>query len=183
MKIVALTGFKGSGKTVVAKYLELRYGFYRVNFKHALIKELEQKFPDLLNYFLHLYGCLDYKELFDTKPDGVRALMVNYGTEVCRAQDENYWVIPWKLAVADAMMAGHKNIVVDDMRFLSEEAAVDGWQGTKIRVMCDEINGGGYHQSELQQTSIVPHYTVSAPKGKIDFLHTLVDRVMFEVLQ
>lgn len=46
--IIALKGFKQVGKSTAASYLEEKYGFFRVNFKDALVAEIKQNFPDLL---------------------------------------------------------------------------------------------------------------------------------------
>ena len=83
--LIGLIGFKQSGKTTAAEYLESK-GFERVNFKDCLIDELKQNFPDLLNEIkanMELRGLpMSIDKLFLTKPPLVRTLMQNYGTEV-----------------------------------------------------------------------------------------------------
>lgn len=176
--IIALAGFKGSGKSTAAKYLEDNYGFVRVNFKGGLIKELEQNFPDLLSYFLHLYGATDTDQLFDEKPEGVRALMMNYGTEVRRGDDEDYWVLQWKLAVADEMMKGNKNIVVDDLRFLSELRVVEAWRGKTVRINRDDVKQTGNHSSETELLFTETDFTISTIPGDLDHLNDSLDKIM-----
>ena len=117
MQIIALTGKKQSGKSTLAKHLETK-GYVRVNFKDALVEELKQNFPDLLE-ILSLHYDMDIDTLFNRKPMFVRKLMQNYGTNVRRKDNETYWVARW---VEEAIK--HDRVVVDDVRFLNEAKAV-----------------------------------------------------------
>ena len=148
--IVGLVGFKRSGKSTVAKYLESKYGFYRHNFKDALIEEIKQNFPDLLEEIIEdeIYHAdmnetgeknnIDIDWLFANKPPLIRALMQNYGTEVRRNEDINYWVNKWEIALRDMSQKGilPEDIVTDDVRFLNEAKVVNIWDGIIIRVIC-----------------------------------------------
>ena len=122
MKLIGLVGFKQSGKSTAAKYLEEKYGFVRHNMKDALIAEIKQNFPDLLEGIAKAHPDITggmfldeaIQTLFEIKPPLMRALMVNYGTEVRRRQDKNYWVKAWL-----ATPVFQNNIVTDDVRFIN----------------------------------------------------------------
>lgn len=187
--IIGLVGFKRTGKSTVAKYLEEKYGFVRLNMKDALIDEIKQNFPDLLEAIqaayptggvprLGIQWMPTVDTLFEEKPPLMRALMVNYGTEVRRREDPDYWVLQWKLKAADLMLAGHRNIVVDDIRFLNEMQAITGWQGKTIRIVRDDITTGGNHESETQLIGVETDYTINSKQGDLEGLYKAVDDIM-----
>lgn len=180
--IIGLTGFKRVGKTTVSKYLEDKYGYIRVNFKDGLIAEIKQNFPDLLNEIIDICGAVgaDYtlEELFVEKPSLMRALMVNYGTEVRRREDPDYWVLQWKMKVADMMLQGHRNIVTDDLRFLNELQAVKAWNGTTIRIVRDDIPTGGMHPSETELIGVETDHVIHSKQGDLEGLYRAVDGIL-----
>ena len=101
--IIGFTGYKQSGKSTAAKYLEEKYNFTRINFKDALVQEIKDNFPDLLEEICLIYEEFSFpkegdgvdfgiENMFQTKPPLMRALLQNYGTEVRRKDDQHYWV-------------------------------------------------------------------------------------------
>jgi len=102
--IIGITGLRRSGKTTVSKYLQENHGFVSHNFKAALIKEMKEKFPDTLDALCRdLEGANNTVDgLFEEKPRAMRALMQNFGTDVRRAEDPNYWVDEWSKTLPDS---------------------------------------------------------------------------------
>jgi len=178
MRLIAFTGFKQSGKTTASRHLQDKYGYQLHNFKTGLIKELKEKFPDLLGYYQHLYGVTEVDDLFVTKEAPIRALLQNYGTEVRRAEDEDYWVLQWKLGLVEHMMADRRAIVVDDCRFISEARAIKAWGGTIIRIVRTDITSGGEHVSETEQLEIQADYTIEVGKGEYEKLYVELDNIL-----
>lgn len=184
MAIIGLCGFKRTGKSTVAQYLEDKYGYVRANFKDGLIAEIKQNFPDLLKAIynaeqeLYSYPAETIDQLFINKSPLVRALMVNYGTEVRRREDPDYWVLQWKMKVADMMLRGHRNIVVDDMRFLNEMQAIQGWGGKTIRIVRDDITTGGDHASETELIGVETDHVIHSKQGDLEGLYKAVDDIM-----
>lgn len=191
MKILGFVAMKGSGKTTACKYLESKYGAVRVSFKDALIAELKEKFPELLNEILAIYSghCLSDGEtkeyffktvddLFLWKPPLMRTLLQNYGTNVARAQDPDHWVLQWKLGVVEKLMQDYKLIVVDDVRFLNEAAAIKDWLGTLIRITRTDMVNTDTHQSEQEQKDIVCDYEIVCHGGDEDKLYAELDGIM-----
>ena len=151
--IIGFTGTIGSGKTTSADYLIMKYGFRKVNFKDALIREVLRNFPELLKEILSYYHFKDNAELLSAypRPPLVRALLQNYGTNVRRNDKDNYWIDCWI-----AEIQPNENIVVDDVRFLNEADAVLRLNGGVYRV-----NGKtpaslqSNHLSETEQVKII----------------------------
>lgn len=183
--IIAFIGFQRVGKSTAAKYLEEKYGFVRHNMKDALVEEIKQNFPDLLIAIaLQHYGYSSVEDLlrfepnyinqlFETKPPLMRALLQNYGTEVRRGDDPDYWVKQWaKNSYA------HEKLVVDDVRFINEGAKVKERGGTLIRLIREDITTGGTHASETEQLSIEADYTIECKEGDHEHLYAELDRIL-----
>lgn len=183
-QIIGLVGFKQSGKSTAAQYLQDKYGFVRHNMKDHLIAEIKQNFPDLLQEIGCIYWDVNRMELaeeypmwidklFQEKPSLMRALMVNYGTEVRRRQDKNYWVKAWL-----ATPVFQNNIVTDDVRFLNEAQAIKRNGGILVRIIRTDITTGGDHESETQQLQIEADYTIEVGPGEQEKLYAELDAIL-----
>jgi hypothetical protein len=171
--IIGLCGFKGSGKSVVAKYLEENHGFKRVNFKDCLIAEMRYNLPDTLKA-LSQWHSLTIDELFDIKPLVMRELMQNYGTDIRRKDKDSYWVDRWLERVKE--VGG--NIVTDDVRFFNELSAITEQDGVLIRVKRDDITTGGTHVSETEQQKFVEDFTIEATVGDHNGVYKQVESIL-----
>lgn len=182
--IIGLIGFKRVGKSTAAKYLNEKYGFIRHNMKDGLIAEMKERLPDTLRELGVIYN-MTTDELFDEKPPAMRALMVNYGTEVRRKDDPDYWVKEYIDEVEYLATLGEYNIVTDDVRFLNEAATVKEVKsgGILIRLTRSDILTGGDHASETEQLEIVADYTIYAEPGGEDAVYKELDRIMADVLK
>ena len=169
--LIGLVGFKQVGKSTAAKYLEDKYGFTRHNFKDALVQELKDNFPNLIEE-LEIHYNLSTPQLFIQKPPLMRALMQNYGTDVRRKDSPNYWTQQWV-----------KNLdigktVVDDVRFLNEAEAVKLGGGIIIRLTRSDIETGGTHLSETEQLEIVADHTIECDPGDHEALYRALDDII-----
>jgi len=178
MAIIGITGFKHVGKSTAAKYLESK-GFTRHNFKDAMVQEIKDNFPDLLTQIVIAgrdlgFKSMNWNELFEEKPPLMRALMVNYGTEVRRNDDPDYWVSEWISKTINI----DSNFVADDVRFLNEAEAVKHLDGIIIRLERDGVTTGGEHASETEQLQIVPDYTIKTKDGDVEDLHRQLDDII-----
>jgi hypothetical protein len=179
--IIAFVGFKQVGKTTASQYLIEKYGFVKHSFKDALVAEIKEKFPDLLESILKTYEAtglegVDYKtvdNLFIYKPPLMRALMQNYGTEVRRGDDPDYWVKEWA-----KNSYGHSEIVCDDVRFLNEADKVKQRGGIIIRLTRPDLPTGGDHKSETEQLQIEADYTIECEAGDYDHLYRELDKIV-----
>lgn len=174
--IIGLIGFKQVGKSTAAKFLEEKYGFVRHNMKDALVAEIKQNFPDLLEELAFIYD-MTVDELFEMKPLAMRALLQNYGTEVRRGDDDNYWVLKW---MAWLNTGKHENnmFVTDDVRFINEGKAVKNMGGILIRLTRPDITTGGTHPSETEQLEIEADYTIECQPGDHEHLYRELDAII-----
>ena len=113
-------------------------------------------------------------DLFSIKPPVMRALMQEYGTEVRRGDDTNYWVEKWKIAIGD----GTKNIVTDDVRFYNELAALGDVGGVLVRVVRPDITTGGTHQSETEQEAFIEDFGIEGVPGMPDAIEKQIDSII-----
>ncbi len=194
--IIGLIGFKQVGKSTAAKYLEEKYGFVRHNMKDALIAEIKQNFPDLLEEIQRQYIDWEFEgmedgeiltvgSLFKYKPPLMRALLQNYGTEVRRGDNDNYWTGQWwdtvmhypKGEVRQGLQPKY-SVVTDDVRFLNEAKVVKDADGILIRLTRPDITTGGSHASETEQLEIEADYTIEAVPGDHEHLKRKLDEIM-----
>jgi hypothetical protein len=181
MKLIAFTGFKQSGKTTASRHLQDKYGYQLHNFKTGLIKEIKEKFPDLLeaivsaeNVAFHNDDRTSIEELFIKKPPLIRALMQNYGTEVRRGDNPHYWSDKWLKTYPVAS----ERVVCDDLRFITELEAIKMKGGTIIRIVRTDITSGGDHVSETEQLEIQADYTIEVGKGEHEKLYIALDKII-----
>jgi len=171
MAIIGLVGFKQVGKSTAAKYLEDKYGFTRHNFKDAMVQEIKDNFPNLIEE-LEIHYNLSTPQLFIQKPPLMRALMVNYGTDVRRKDDPDYWTRQWVKNLVT------QKTVADDVRFLNEAAAVKIEGGIIIRLTRSDIPTGGDHASETEQLEIVADHTIECDPGDHESLYRALDDII-----
>jgi len=171
MAIIGLVGFKQVGKSTAAKYLEDKYGFTRHNFKDAMVQEIKDNFPNLIEE-LEIHYNLSTPQLFIQKPPLMRALMVNYGTDVRRKDDPDYWTRQWVKNLVT------QKTVADDVRFLNEAAAVKLEGGIIIRLTRSDIPTGGDHASETEQLEIVADHTIECDPGDHESLYRALDDII-----
>lgn len=183
--ILAFTGKKRHGKSTACEYIQEKYpNAVRVNFKDAMVREIMEKFPNMLRELCALMEKIDYdgmnpwtpERLFRDKPPVFRTFMQHYGTEVCRHYHDEYWVPKW---MKEALK--HEIVVVDDVRFANEAQAVKDLKGTVIRVVRDGYaDDGDGHASEKEMDGIEADYTIVA--GNPEELYTKLDMVLSEVM-
>ncbi len=177
--IIGLTGIAGSGKSEVAAHLESEHGFARLNMKDALIRDMKERFKETLDAISTYYGG-DVDSLFHRKPKIMRALMQNYGTDVRRDDDPEYWVKLWK-SEADKLTQSGEHIVVDDVRFFNEADAIKMDGGVIVRVVMDGLLRATNHISELETDKIEEDFTIVSTKGDVHKLKRLMDSVISEI--
>ena len=178
--LIGFTGKIGSGKSTAAKYLAEKYGYTRLNFKDALIKEVEERFPELLREMAELYNLGGQRFLTTSqylklvpRPLLLRRLLQNYGTDVRRKDDSNYWADKWELLY---MEIKNKLVVVDDVRFLNEADKIRGYHGTIIRINGVTQTNNATHSSEDEMSKIQVNGIITNHQS-IDDLHFQLDKL------
>lgn len=185
MKLIGFVGKAQSGKTTSADYLVKTKKAVKLNFKDALVRELKTNFPQLLHSIGDQYG-LTQEELFDKKPPSMRYLMQEYGTEVRRGDDKDYWTKQYlkQLHLFTGLERGHDGegepvelVVTDDVRFQNEAEVIRDAGGILIRIERSDIIDTGSHESEVEQDSIVVDRVIRVNKGEIEELYTALDDI------
>lgn len=171
MTIIALIGMKQSGKSTASKYLQEKYGFKPHNFKDALIEEIKTYFPDFIKAECELYNCTP-EELFEKKPGHIRQLMQNFGTELRRKQNPDYWVNKWWQNAEY-----ESKIVVDDCRFHNEANVIKVRNGIIIKIIRTGQENKDLHQSEQEFNQIIPDYTIEVATGEQIKLYEQLDKI------
>lgn len=170
-KVIAFTGKKGHGKSTASaeavKHLtELGYKTVRINFKDALTRTMRACLPNTLSLIGQVYN-LDVDGLFEHKPEIMRSLMQEVGTEIYRGLDDNWWVNQYLETVAK--LEEGTIVITDDVRFVNEAQIVEQFGGMIVRINRldyeDSSNTG--HVSEIEMDKIEPHARIS-DKNKED---------------
>jgi hypothetical protein len=176
--IIGFTGKAQSGKSTACQMVQGDLpDVIRVNFKDGLVNEMKKNFPNTLKGLGALMGEVNatqdfsLERLFDTKPTTMRAFMQEYGTEVRRGDDQDYWIKIWK----ETVLANQEfHIVCDDVRFLNEAKALKEMGGVLVRIKRDDITDTGNHQSEMEMDQIEVDYTFNAVKDGHEQLHAQI---------
>lgn len=151
MRVVALTGRAGSGKSTAAAYLEERHGFVRTRFAgplKAMLRTLYEAAQVLTRDEIERRIEGDLKEVPDPLLRGKtpRQAMQFLGTEWGRDLiGTDFWTELWKSRLANGI-----NYVVEDCRFPNEAEAVRSVGGVIIEIECPWAGSatGAAHASE-----------------------------------
>lgn len=178
MLVIGFIGYKNSGKTtacnIVRRHIE---AVIQHNFKDGLVEEMKKNLPDTLKILSNLEGMMRFldsnkysvEQLFKDKPPLMRALMQNYGTEVRRGDNPNYWVDRW----IERLPEGNVELILtDDVRFKNEAMAVKSQGGILIRLIRPDMVNTDKHQSEVEQDSIVADYEIVSRWGEESVLES-----------
>ncbi len=178
----------GSGKTTACDYILAKYpNFVKINFKEAMVAEMKERLPDVLSLFLEHWQLQPENravtktidDLFIEKPPLIRALMQNYGTEVRRGDDPDYWTKKWTLLASKKIEQG-MSVLTDDVRFLNEALAVSSLGGVVVKL----VSAGpaspvqSTHRSETEMDSIVQDFTIVSARGDFENFYDQIDNLL-----
>ena len=170
IKLIALTGAAGSGKSTVAKHLSnKRIPFVRTKFSGTLKKMLMQ-IPNVTVDMIEGELKEEPQELFGGKTP--REVMQTLGTEWGR--DSVYskiWLDSWERSINDLTY-----IVVEDLRYLNEAELVKNRGGEIWRIKRPDYQCNG-HISETEMKGIEPDLTISN-SGSLGELHAMIDNIL-----
>ena len=139
--IIGICGFQGSGKDTIADYLQNIYGFKRDSFAATLKDAVAAVFGwdrELLEG--RTTESRAWREQVDTwwadrlnMPDLTpRLVLQRWGTEVAR---KSWHDDTWIASLENKLSRAHNDIVITDVRFPNEIAAVRNAGGIVIRVV------------------------------------------------
>tara|TARA_R100000306_G_scaffold62078_1_gene66923 strand:- start:1138 stop:1713 length:576 start_codon:yes stop_codon:yes gene_type:complete len=170
IKLIALTGAAGSGKSTVAKHLSnQQIPFARTKFSGTLKKMLMQ-IPNVTIDMTEGELKEEPQELFGGKTP--REVMQTLGTEWGR--DSVYskiWLDSWERSICDLTY-----IVVEDLRYLNEAELVKRRGGQIWRIKRPDYKCNG-HISETEMEGIDPDLTIRN-NGSVEELHAMIDSIL-----
>ncbi len=139
MRVIGLTGKKRHGKTLFCGYLGLKLPEYRtINFKDSLLE---------MAYSIGWNG---------EKDDRGRKLLQRLDTDVCReCIDQDYWVTRWFERVS---FVSSEYVLVDDVRFNNEAAAIKALNGMIIKVVTPGLDDLGDFDNHISEAGILDSY-------------------------
>ena len=183
--LIGLSGHMRSGKSEVASYLQRTHQFVPINFADALKREVARTLPTtLLAYVRTVYGHLDpeaatakAQDLLYVNRDAVtRCLLQEWGTQLRRADDPQYWVRKWQTAFLDS---GAQHIVAADVRFPNEARCVSACGGQLWLVRRPGAGGNG-HESEDFCDTFTGWNAVLDNTGTLEELYVQAERAFTE---
>lgn len=168
MKLIALKGAAGSGKSTAAQYLETRHQFVRSRFAGTL--------KDMLRVLglteAHIEGELKEVPCDFLGGKTPRHAMQTLGTEWGRDLiSQTLWLDSWKASVS-----GYQRVVVEDCRFENEAELVRSLGGLVVHIKGRGGVAGTTHKSE--QLTIADTDVVVNNSGHISDLHWQLDNVL-----
>jgi hypothetical protein len=163
--VIGLSGHMGAGKDTIADYLVRTRGFTVVRISDALREEVLATLPRTLRAVARVeFPTPDDDEAFvrymvyTLKPPIIRCLLQEWGTDLRRAERENYWVQKWH-----ERCVGLDRVVVPDVRFPDELRAVRS-VGGHVAYVYRPGHRGDTHASERAfdgepPSSFTQHFT------------------------
>lgn len=149
--ILGIAGHIGAGKDTIAARLVMRHGFVRIGFADALKHEVARILRRTVLAYAAERGFLDSdadpeaaitRLLWHDRTPVTRALLQEWGTELRRREDPDYWLLRWR----DAAFP-YPRAVVPDVRFANEARFLRACGGRLVNVVRPGY-GGDTHVSE-----------------------------------
>lgn len=172
--VIAIMGRAGSGKTTIAKHLELNHGYVRASFAEIL-KDMLQKLGLSRE---EIYGLLKEEPCSLLLGHTPRHAMQTLGTEWGRDLiHQDLWANAWKVRAARLLALGHK-VVCDDCRYENETKFIRMFHESqiwKVQRLERDLPNLPTHSSEKDFESVQPdrvflnYATIEDLKGHIDY--------------
>lgn len=188
MILVGLIGLIGAGKTTVAQRLVTQWGFARISYSDALKDEVARTLPWTLRAYLKVsdpsirerapfateeeWAAWIYRLLWVRRDEVARSLLQEWGTELRRREDPEYWVRQWTARARHV-----QKVVADDVRFPNEAEQIRALGGTLVRVTRPALDSRSTHLSEtaLRDWTVVEAHLVN--DGTLEDLEVETDRL------
>ena len=171
--IIGLIGRSGVGKTTAADILTRQYGCAQVPFAGSL------------KSFIAQLGLFSWRELTTHKTPDSKWFMQQFGTELVRKIDPDFWVRKWSDKVMSlGRLMGVNRIVVDDVRMPNEHQAIKLLKGQFIRIERPDFSStiaDPTHATEVNSDGLQADYVVLNDRDLTTFenrIHGAMDWVM-----
>lgn len=185
--LIGISGKLRHGKDEIARRLIERWGFSRLSFADGLREEVMERMPRTVGALhdlqdVHLNTC-DHGDrqhciremLYVTKPPGFRELLQEYGSDVRRRDDPEWWTKRWVQRAVEI----RGSLVAPDVRFPNEAEAVATLGGVTWRVVRPGLPDVD-HESERAMDGWRWNDAVILNDGTLEDLWAKVDALMVE---
>lgn len=187
--ILALSGHTGVGKDVIARYLIAKHAFIRVGFSDALKHEVATKLRRTLEAHIQQtfsWGLIEqlgmdrlvHRVVWERRTPVTRALLQEFGSEVRRADERDYWVRRTAEKVND--LPPSANVVLPDCRFENECRMVRALNGYLLKITRPGYFGDS-HMSETSLNAWTDFDVVLVNNGTVEDLEDKVERWLTSV--
>ena len=164
MRIIGLSGKIGTGKSFTTGLLlkRLGFGWKRRAFGDALKEAAANAFGFPISWaykskdaIINVMGISPYGFTPPKPAMTIRELLQWYGTEVCRTTVPGIWDDAMRRWLNIAELEGFEGVIIDDVRFLTEEWLVRKRGGQLVRLepypgwTCDEKTAAHVSETEL----------------------------------
>jgi hypothetical protein len=172
-RLIAFTGFAGSGKSTAAAHLQNKRGYSRM------------RFAGPLKAMMRALGCTEAEIDGDRKEIPCELLagrtprhaMQALGTEWGRACiGEDFWLNAWRSSVN--FVSGP--IVVDDCRFPNEAAAIKAMGGTIVRI--ERASAAESVSAHISENHELPHDVTIRNDGTEADLQREIDTLLHSLM-
>lgn len=186
--VIGIGGKIGAGKDVIARHLQVHYNFQVIRFADDLKEEVLRIMRRTLVEIWKIYHTgsvfdasmflgepteVDLRRMvWDEKPPIIRRMLQEWGTELRRNEDPDYWIKLWSAKVKKCLDSGI-SVAAPDTRFKNELEAVKAFNGFFVRTIRPGSQGGD-HASETELDHVEADHTFYNTKG-LPFLHSQVD--------
>lgn len=157
-KVIGICGYKGHGKSIIARILEEVYGYKEMSFAESLKTSIANTFHwDRKRMDSSEPEDRIWKETVDpwwskrlNKPlMSPRWTLQNVGTDVMRKHfDSEIWLASLEKKIVD-LPESVQCIAISDCRFINEKEMIDSFDGIVIRVRRESIPMVDAHISEI----------------------------------
>lgn len=180
--IIALTGYKKTGKDTIADYLVEKYGFIKLSFAENLKNILKTMFNWTDEHFSQKLKEIN-DPIWNVSP---REMMQFFGTNVIRNQlkintninDKQYNYHIKKLYLDNIHNFKNKNIVISDLRFHNEQEFIHSLNGKIFRIDRKIIkNSFSLHESESYIKDIKYDLLINNNNSLLDTLKTIDEHI------
>jgi len=197
--IVGITGALRAGKDTAAALLVREYDYIRLAWADQLRSEITRTLRRTLKVLLtdydrsrssFVHGCVAAdrveewwdkriaRALTEKKPDCIRQLLQEWGTELRRAEKDDYWLDAWYWEAERRHTPDNQwRYVIPDTRFQNECKMVRRMGGLLIQIIRPGYNGDG-HLSERDLDTWTDYDLVVANTGTVEDLENKLRNFM-----
>jgi len=186
--VIGIGGKIGAGKDAIGRHLQTHYNFHVIRFADDLKEEVLRIMRKTVEEIWKVYYTgsvfeasmmmgnpseMDLRKMiWDEKPPIIRRMLQEWGTELRRNEDPDYWIKLWSAKVRRSLDQGY-SVAAPDTRFKNELEAVKAFGGRFVRTVRPGSVGGD-HASETEMDAFEADHTFQNTKG-LPFLFAQVD--------